>query len=201
MAIQVLTDFRYRFRSGGHFDGSASGFLFLGTKPDKERQQQPPLRLPSHSRFMDELIRRNNGLCLWFVESATPTAIQALQQRLPECQVLGHSIGGYFECYSAFISAFWSTQAELDASEPWNYEQPWVLAGVSSRLPDPPATGVVRKTASWTIDHVLEHQTSMIALFVQEGWQAYCGVRSNQANRALVAAEFPEVAGSIDVET
>jgi hypothetical protein len=63
---------------------------------------------------------------------------------------------------------------------------------------DAVAVGSPREKSMWAVDDVLKDQENAVGLFVQEGWNAYFGVKASDSNRAIVAREFPGIALTLD---
>jgi hypothetical protein len=193
MAVKVSSDFRYKLRGQGEFSSDQAGFFFVeSTALAEGNETEPPLQMHLHCEFMQQITRVQKSRCLWLVETASKPALALLQKRFPDHQNLGCSIAGYFEPEYGSIRDFWDIRTRLDKVESWNYEQPWALVGVFEKLPDPAFSTRSRRSRVWTLDHVFSNWQKVSAVFVQEGWFAYFGVKRSAQTIKLVIHEFPQ---------
>lgn len=64
MNVEVVKDFRYRFRGGGYFSSKDSGFIFVrGVAPPGTKSKRPPLELYRHSDFTRQMLALSESAC------------------------------------------------------------------------------------------------------------------------------------------
>lgn len=185
MSLKVSHDFRYRAGRADCFSSAESNWVFIeSTDLAKSGETAPPLRISDHVEMVQNILHCQVCECLWMVESASEQALELLRRRFPEFHQSGCSIGGYFSPDAQHIEAFWDIFRRLDNTEPWNQEQPWVLAGVPQRLP-------VHQPMPSRAEDLFRNHRAMRSVFVQEGWFAYFGAERSPEAVCIIQKEFP----------
>lgn len=199
MPLKELPQFSYDLGSGEAFRSEDYDFVFAGsTDLAIKGECEAPLQWVHHCSFIQDVASAYGSECFWILESASDAARSQLQEEFPDCSIFGCSMFGSITASKEAFQKFWGIFATLDQAEPWNQEQPWAIIATHKPLPRPSVSSLVCRHPVWNLDHVFRNADALDAVFVQEGWFAYFGLKRNAANSAwkLILAEFPTLATS-----
>lgn len=190
MSIKLTSKFPFRNRGSEKSDIVLGEWIFVESSDFAVTGQTwPALSLEKHLGFIQRAIKKAKMQCLWFVETASDSAMERLEANFPDHQRDKWSIGGRFEPRAEYIKSFWTVFAQLYNEEPWNNEQPWVMAGIRHQSPNP---------QKWTVESLLMKSGAIDCVFVQTGWFAYFGIRRTSITVEEIRAEFPGLVISSD---
>lgn len=195
MTLKISGDFQYgKWNKEPLFSSKDAGWVFIeNLHLEKNSEMSSSLRMVDHVDLMQKVMSLQGANCLWVVESASDKATRLLERKFPSHKKSGCSYSGYFRPEYEMLQMFWNMHAMLDASEPWNHEEPWAVVGVTGEIPSPTPTIKETKKAAYTLDHLFQHHDKMSSIFVQAGWFGYLGVKQSASSLRLLARAFPDL--------